>query len=168
MITLQPFTPAEFGLFASWIDSRELLIRIAGHYFTYPLTAGQLQTYLAQENSRAFNLVEQSSGKVIGHAELILLNDKACKIDKLIIGDTGMRGKGMGQQAVNQLLKYAFETLALQKTELYVYDWNTSAIRSYEKAGFVTDHDTQLFTEVEGETWKALRMVIARENWLGL
>ena len=49
MIQLTAFSAADFDRFISWIDSEALLITIAGTVFSYPLTAVQLETYLADE-----------------------------------------------------------------------------------------------------------------------
>lgn len=37
------------------------------------------------------------------------------------------------------MLAYAFETLNLNRVELGVHDFNTRAIRAYERAGFVRE-----------------------------
>jgi RimJ/RimL family protein N-acetyltransferase len=166
MIKLEPFNQSDFDLFISWIDSKELLVQIAGNYFSYPLTPPQLQNYLDDKNSFAFNIVETSSNKVIGHSEIILLDNKVCKLDKILIGNKANRGKGVGQKVVNELLTFSFENLNAEKAELYVYDWNTGAIKAYEKVGFVINHDKQMFTDVDAKVWKALNMTIDKREWL--
>ena len=165
MIKLEPFKPSDFNLLISWIDSKELLIQIAGPYFSYQLTATQLQNYLDDKNSIPFNVVETSSDKVIGHAEIILLDNNVCKLDKVLIGDKANRGKGFGQQTISRLLTFTFENLKAEKVELYVYDWNTDAIKTYERAGFIINHDKQMQTNIDGTIWKALKMTIEREKW---
>lgn len=166
MIKLESFKPSDFTLLISWIESKDLLLQIAGTYFSYPLTVEQLQNYSDEKNTFAFSVVEATSNKIIGHAEIILLNDTVCKLDKVLIGDKDNRGKGVGQQVIRKLLTYSFEKLGSEKVELFVYDWNTGAIKSYEKAGFVINHNKRLLTNVEGSVWKALYMTIDKEKWL--
>lgn len=168
VVKLEPFKPSDFDLFISWIDSKELLLQIAGNYFFYPLTPSQLQNYLDDKNSFAFSIVETSSNNVIGHSEIILLDNKVCKLDKILIGDKATRGKGVGQKVVAELLTFSFENLSAEKAELYVYDWNTGAIKAYENVGFVINHDKQMLTDVDGKTWKALNMTIGKGEWLSL
>jgi RimJ/RimL family protein N-acetyltransferase len=168
MIKLEPFKPSDFDLLVSWIDSKELLLQIAGNYFSYPLTPPQLQNYLNDKRSFAFSIVETSANKVIGHSEIILLDNKVCKLDKILIGDKANRGKGVGQKVVNELLAISFENFSAEKAELYVYDWNTGAIKAYERVGFVINHDKQILTEVDGKVWKALNMTIDKREWLSL
>jgi RimJ/RimL family protein N-acetyltransferase len=166
MIKLEPFKPSDFDLLISWIDSKELLIQIAGNYFSYPLTTNQLQKYLDDKNSFAFSIVETSSNKVIGHSEIILMSNNECKLDKILIGDKANRGKGFGQQVVSELLTFSFRNLSAEKAELYVYDWNINAIKSYERAGFIINYDNQMLTNIDGKTWRALNMNIDKEKWL--
>lgn len=166
MIKLEPFKPSDFDLLISWIDSKELLLQIAGTYFTYPLTTAQLQNYLDDKSSLAFNITEASSNKVIGHSQIIMLDNNVCKLDKVLIGDKALRGKGVGQQVVSKLLTFSFENLKAEKAELYVYDWNTGAIKSYERAGFVINYDKQMLTDIGETIWKALNMTIEKEKWI--
>jgi RimJ/RimL family protein N-acetyltransferase len=160
MIKLEPFRQSDFNTLISWIDSEELLVTIAGTAFTYPLTINQLQNYLEDDRSMSFNIVDAPANKVIGHAEILLANDGTCKLDKLLIGDKSNRGKGIGEQVLKELLKYAFNTLAVHAVELNVFDWNLAGIRCYEKAGFaINPHKTSNF-EVNGNNWVALNMII--------
>ncbi|GAA0534497.1 GNAT family N-acetyltransferase [Chitinophaga japonensis] len=166
MIQLSPFRPADFDLFISWIDSEELLIQIAGSYFSYPLTAPQLQRYLEDNASTAFNVIEMAQQKNIGHAEIIATGEGAYKLDKVIVGDEANRGKGIGGRIINALLAYAFETLQAREVELNVFDWNIAGIKCYERAGFtVNEAKTQSF-RVKDQTWIAKNMTINRDQWL--
>ena len=168
MIKLTPFQPSDFDTLISWIDSEELLVTIAGRYFTYPLTASQLQKYLKDEKSIAFNIVDISQNKTIGHAEIILNGDGTCKLDKVIVGDTSNRGKGIGGMLINELLKYSFEKLNAIEVELNVYDWNTAGIKCYLKAGFTFNEYKTQSTEINGTTWLAKNMTINKDKWMML
>ena len=94
-----------------------------------------------------------------------MANDGTCKIDKLLIGNTSNRGKGVGEQAMKQLLKYAFEKLPVHTVELNVFDWNKAGIRCYEKVGFVFDEAKTATFQVGNKNWTALNMVIRRNEW---
>lgn len=165
MIKLEPFNPADFDKLISWIDSRELLVTIAGTVFSYPLTVEQLQTYLQDKNSYSFSIAEQSNSKTIGHAELAVAGKDTYKIDKLIIGDKSNRGKGVGQEVINQLLNYAFIKLHAKTVELNVFDWNTAGIKCYEKCGFTVNPGRQATFQVDDKNWIALNMTIERGKW---
>ncbi len=165
MIKLEPFNTSDFDRFISWVDSRELLVTIAGNLFSYPVTTAQLQNYLQQKDSHSFNVVDMSSNKVIGHAELILSGKDLFKIDKLIIGDKSKRGKGVGQEVIHALLKHAFTKLQAKTVELNVFDWNIGAIRCYEKCGFVNNPGKQAIFKMDDKDWLALNMAIEKDDW---
>lgn len=57
----------------------------------------------------------------------------------IFIGDHGFWGKGYGTDALRVLMRFAFEEMNLNKIKLNVYDFNTRAIRSYRKCGFVLE-----------------------------
>jgi RimJ/RimL family protein N-acetyltransferase len=166
MIKLIPFSSSDFDTLIHWVDSEELLVTIAGPVFTYPLTKDQLQTYLHDENSHSFTIVDAESAKKIGHAEIALTGKDLYKIDKLIIGDPSQRGKGIGQQVMKALLVYSFEQLHAETVELNVFDWNTGGIRCYEKTGFVKTENSEMQFPIADKVWTAFNMRIQREDWL--
>jgi RimJ/RimL family protein N-acetyltransferase len=93
-----------------------------------------------------FILVDTREDRIIGHAEILVKEDGLCKIDKLFVGDKSIRGQGIGQSAINCLLRYAFGKLNAKVVELNVFDWNVAGIRCYEKCGFITNEGkTQIF-----------------------
>jgi RimJ/RimL family protein N-acetyltransferase len=166
MIKLEPFTPDDFGRLISWIDNKELLMKIAGPNFSFPLTVGQLQRYLNDKNSLAFNVVDVSNDDIIGHAEICLSDNGTCKLDKVLIGEKSNRGKGVGLQLINELVKYSFEKLDVREVELNVYDWNIAGIKCYEKAGFSFNYNKKMTITINNEVWTALNMTLDKEKWV--
>ena len=166
MVKLTPFTQKEFDKLISWIDSEELLITIAGSLFSFPLTMDQLQKYLDDEKSHSFNIVDSSDDEVIGHAEIVMSGDNLYKIDKLIVGDRSNRGKGIGQQVINELLHYAFTKRNAGVVELNVFDWNIAGIKCYEKCGFILNPAKQATFKAGDKTWTALNMAVEKKSWL--
>ncbi|MGB5555475.1 MAG: GNAT family N-acetyltransferase [Flavobacteriaceae bacterium] len=164
-LRLSPFSRKEFNLFNSWIDSYELLVTIAGTYFKFPLTNDQLEFYMNDPQSHSFNVIDNKENKIIGHAEIIQTESKKCKLDKIIIGDKNQRGKGTGKDLMNVLSDYAFNTLYVEEIELYVYDWNISGIKCYEKVGFEIHENNKILTEFDSKCWTAFQMIISKEAW---
>ena len=165
MIRLEPFKQSDFPKFISWIDSKELLVTIAGYDLLYPLTEEQLQTYLDIPESHSFTIADTSKNNAIGHAEIFLTPEGTGKIDKLLIGDASLRGKGLGKEVLKLLLEYAFEKLQLSTVELNVFDWNTGALKLYEKCGFILNPQKRQVFEYETNTWIAVNMRLSREQW---
>lgn len=159
MIQLEPFKQEDFKRLISWIDSEELLIQVAGPIFTYPLTEEQLNTYLEDNYRSAFKVVDTNANNAIGHAEIYKTEDNTAKICRVLIGDKAFRGKGLGQALINELISFSINSLKISSIELNVYDWNTQAIKCYEKAGFVLVPEKYTTITVKGDTWKSLNMV---------
>lgn len=71
---------------------------------------------------------------VVGLTDIDLENQQAELF--IMIGEADYRGKGIGQQAVKHIVRYAFETLGLHRVGLHVSANNVAAIACYRKAGF--------------------------------
>ena len=164
IVHLEKFDPHGYDLLLSWVDSAESLMQFAGPTFTYPLTREQLDKSLSDENRLPFKLVGTGSEKMIGYAEIYLTPESAY-LGRIIIGDPLDRGKGLGRQLVTLLVTYAFTVLAQAKVQLIVFEWNTGAIRCYEKAGFKRNLGKKVERSINGKTWTAVNMSMDREDW---
>lgn len=167
MIILESFEKIDFDDLISWVNNEEILMQFAGPIFTFPLTTLQLDEYLNDKNRLAFRIIDSSVKANIGHAEIYLPNETTAILCRIIIGNPAHRGQGIGQQIVNELLKICFIDLDVEKAELNVFDWNTGAIKCYEKVGFSTNVDKIKIRELKGKVWKALNMSINKTDWTG-
>jgi len=164
MIRLQKFDKNDYDNLIRWIHSEEMLIQIAGRQMSFPVTREQLDISQADPNRNAFSIIETETGKSIGHCELYLMENSA-KIDRVIIGEHSMRGKGLCVQLMDLLLEYGFNVLNQQVLELNVFDWNTGAIRCYENAGLSKNLEKTMEFETNGAKWTAFNMSIDRKNY---
>jgi RimJ/RimL family protein N-acetyltransferase len=86
----------------------------------------------------------------------------------IFIGDRRYLGKGYGTDALNALVDFGFGELRLERIELEVFDYNTRAIRSYQKAGFQTDAVLRHSRYHRGQHHDVHLMSILRDDWLAL
>lgn len=163
-IRLEKFGRENYAGLIAWVDSEEALMQFAGPLFKYPLTAEQLDISLSDKNRLAFRVIDNETNQVIGHAE-IYLSQSSAKIGRILIGDKQHRGKGLGQQIVQLLLDFSFANFNILFVELNVFDWNTAAIKCYEKAGFTINPGKTLERKVKDKTWTAINMTIAKERY---
>jgi RimJ/RimL family protein N-acetyltransferase len=82
------------------------------------------------------------------------------------IGDREYWGKGYGTDAMRLILRYAFFELNLQRVSLNVFDYNTRAIRSYEKLGFIHEGRLRGVVKRDGRWYDLVFMGILRDEWL--
>lgn len=75
------------------------------------------------------------------------------------------RGLGYGTDAVQILLRYAFDVVRLDKVQLGVYDFNEAGLRSYERAGFRYEGRLRQMIYYEGRYWDEWPMRVLRVEW---
>ncbi|RWZ60656.1 N-acetyltransferase [Halobacillus fulvus] len=143
MIKLRFFQRKDFQQLIKWLETPEFLLQWGGPNFQFPLTESQLENYLAGANKKGselfvYSVIEQETRTLIGHISLgkIDRHNKSARIGKVLVGHRNGRGKGTGQTMMKEILQIAFNDLQLHRVSLGVFDFNTSAIRCYEKVGF--------------------------------
>lgn len=172
MIELKNFESSDIEQLISWIDSPELLLQWGGPGFDYPLDEKQLNTYIENANydhaeTFVFKVVYQGTGDVIGHISLGKINrkNKSARVGKVLVGSENVRGQGIGHLMLMELLKIAFEELQLHRVSLGVFDFNVSAIRCYEKVGFVKEGFLRDTAKNGDDYWSLWEMSILEEEW---
>ena len=75
----------------------------------------------------------------VGTVSLKDINFDKKEAEYAIITSKEVHGKGYSQKATKEILKYAFETLKLDKVYLYVSVNNIRANKFYQKFGFIFD-----------------------------
>ena len=69
-----------------------------------------------------YKAIDQETGNVIGHISLgkIDRKNKSARVGKVLVGDKNVRGKGIGQRMIKEILKIAFDDLYLHRVCLGV------------------------------------------------
>ena len=95
-----------------------------------------IKDVIARLNERRFAICLGDEKKYVGNVQLtnITLQDAEFHI---FIGDIAIYGQGVGTIATSLILSYASKNLRLKEVYLYVHPDNLSAIRVYEKCGFI-------------------------------
>lgn len=158
MIELIEFTESDFDRLISWIKSEEVLIQFAGPIFTFPLTKEQLSKYISNKNRFIFKVVLIENNETIGHCEIFKESDSSARLCRILIGEGKYRGKGLGKMIVKKMIDFCNEQLNIYSINLNVFDWNISAIKCYEKMGFVKSHSNEKPVFVKGEKWLSVNM----------
>lgn len=82
----------------------------------------------------------------------------------IYVGETDVRGRGVGRQAVRLALAEAFDALGLDKVWLTVHVRNAAAIAVYASCGFAVEGVLRGEFLLAGERVDALRMAIRRAD----
>lgn len=75
----------------------------------------------------------------------------------ITIGEESGRGTGIGHQALQHLEKQ-IKLQGLKRIELGVFEFNTRAVKLYQKAGYKEIARIEEFTYWQGKMWQDIRM----------
>ncbi len=128
--------------YASWMNDLE-----STRYLETPAgnaTIDSLSAYVSSHNIRNDSLLlgifVKPTGNHVGNIKLepiSFVHKKA--VLGMLIGEPGYRSKGLGTAVIHKLLQFAFDELGLHRIELGVTADNHSAIKCYERVGFVLE-----------------------------
>ncbi|MGR3763022.1 GNAT family N-acetyltransferase [Rossellomorea sp. NS-SX7] len=174
MFKLEYFGRTDFDQLIEWSDSPSFLLQWAGPGFHYPLDHQQLERYIENANHEQadrliYKVIDTGTGRTIGHISLgkIDRRNRSARIGKVLVGDRETRGKGIGRKMITDILHIAFDELGLHRVSLGVFDFNTSAIACYEKAGFKKEGLLRDARKNGDEYWSMWEMGVLEEEWRG-
>jgi len=152
--------------------SADDLLQWAGPVFSYPLTLGQVENYYLNEAKREnpnvliYKIILTETEEIIGTIEVRDIDEekKIGRVGRFLIGSEDIRGKGIGTKALKEAVRIGFEDLKFNKITLGVFDFNESAIRCYEKVGFVKVKFTKNARKSSNGYWNLYEMAISKEE----
>lgn len=115
------------------------IIKLTGSHdvnFSYQHIKDFLHYSLSSDRHFCFVLIS-ADGDIVGESvinDVDYINKKANF--RIVIFDKQHQGKGLGVWATYHACRYAFEVLKLNRLELSVFDFNTTAQACYHKVGF--------------------------------
>lgn len=106
-----------------------------------------------------FTIYENDTQQPIGNTFLSDIDYKNRTAEfNIVIGEKEFRGKGYGTEAALLVLDYAFNIVGLHNLFLKVFEFNKSAIRAYEKAGFIICGRRRQSHYIGGRYWDIIFM----------
>ncbi len=125
-------------------------------------------TWKERQEKRGFTLAIASiaENKLIGGISLFNINwVSRSAMFGISIYDPKNRGKGYGQEATRLILDFAFKTLNLHRVELFTFDFNTEAQKTYRKVGFKEIGRRREAAFIDGQYHDAIDMDILNDEW---
>lgn len=100
-----------------------------------------IENVLNKKNELNLIAYEKENNRPVGMISLIDIDQRnqKCEIGRVLIGNAEDRKKGYGKHLLSLVLEYAFLHLNMRKVYLEVFAENSSAVRFYEKVGFIQD-----------------------------
>ena len=108
----------------------------------------------------------EAGGRLVGECSMFDFDPlaRSARVG-ILIGDPRDRGKGLGADAVNVLLAYAFLHRNLHRVELDTLATNTAALRTYRAAGFVEEGRLRDHAWVGGHHVDTVVLAVLRPEW---
>lgn len=169
-IVISLLTKDDFPTLIEWAEDEKILLQWAGPYFKYPLTNAQLAEYLAPTRHKdpvryVFRALDEAD-LMVGMAELNVV-DRANETATLcrIFVDKNRRGRGLADSILKQVLSYGFDILKLNRIDLKVFTFNSAAIKSYERLGFIREGHLRKVNRFNKEYWDCYLYSMLKTEW---
>lgn len=166
-VRLTPPQEEDQALFASWTHDDEYM-RLLDDDPVRPQSSSTFAHFgdATKNDDYYFHLRTLEGNVLIGFVVLFNLKWRnGTAILAIGIGAAEYRGKGYGRDSLNLILNYAFSELCLRRVSLTVIDYNTSAIKAYERVGFQREGVHRQAISRGGQTHDLLSYGILREEW---
>src|SRR5262249_24118667 len=137
-IYLRPLEREDAPVLVPWFNDPEVN-RTLLQYLPLNLRAEEqfIEKLYQDDRQVVLGIVRRDDDRLIGSTGLHPIRPKERHTGfGIVIGDKESWNQGYGSEATALLVRYAFETLNLNRVWLHVFEENARAIRTYEKAGF--------------------------------
>jgi RimJ/RimL family protein N-acetyltransferase len=167
LVRLAAPQPEDSEQFAVWSQDDEYM-RLLDDDPVRPMAPANFADFATPNPSDYyFHLRTLADDKLIGFVVLFHIKWTNQTAETAIgIGVREYRGKGYGSDALRLILNYAFSELSLHRVELTVIAYNASAIRAYERAGFVREGVKRQAIQRNGQRFDLIGYGILRGEWL--
>ncbi|MDP4098656.1 GNAT family N-acetyltransferase [Paenibacillus sp. P96] len=162
----------DLPLMQQWASSAEFQLQWSGSTWEHPLQLAMLKQYMEDANNSAasgklvYKVLHGLSGDVIGTISIGLdRRNLSGRVGKVVIGHPEYRGRGCGTRLIEEALRIGFAGLQLHRITLAVFDFNESAIRAYERAGFQREGLMRECAKIGESYWSTIEMGILRREW---
>ena len=157
-----------------WINDPEVKCFLGGQS-RYPYSRVEEQTWLEGAVLRtkppeiSLSIDTLADGRFIGGCGLHRIDAEDRKAELgIMIGEKDCWNHGYGADAIQTLLRFAFDEINLNRVELMVHDDNPRAIACYRKCGFVEEARLRQDLYVSGAYHDTIVMGVRASEFRGL
>jgi RimJ/RimL family protein N-acetyltransferase len=164
-VYLSPINVDDYEIYTKWVNDIEVARGI--NLYDKMISLGNEKEILEKLSSEKHNyaIIEKNENRLLGNCSLSHIDEKNQTAEfGIFIGEASDRGKGYGSEAAKLIVNYGFNYLNLENIMLKVFDFNTQAIRAYEKAGFKKFGERKNVYYFDGKKHNEIFMEILRDN----
>ena len=168
LIVLRRHRTENLRAFTRWYSDPEVA-RLT-RYQQSPLSSDEVQRFfysrIMGSDFLAMAIHLRETDRLIGTCAFSQLDgDNGSTVYHITIGERDAWGRGYGTEATELMLAHAFTQLALHRVALTVFEFNSRAIRAYEKCGFVVEGRARQAILRDGRFWDEIHMSVLLEEW---
>lgn len=160
-VALGPLRPELYALHTRWVNDSEVGWNLFGLPQTRTLQQESewLDAGLQDPHSVYFLIYAQDRWRPIGVTSLTEIDfRRGTATFRIMIGESGDRGKGFGTEVTRLVLEHGFNVLGLHNIMLKVFGFNIAGQRAYMKAGFHVIGRRRECVPRDGKLWDEIFM----------
>lgn len=170
-VYLRPLEPEDADLVSAWYDDERVRRLLGDPPISHARRRQRYQEAVGSDGDTVlrFIICRLADDVPVGRLDLFDIDrtNGHC-VFGIAIGDPAMWGQGLGTDAVNALLDFAFGELRMERVWLDTDADNLRAQAAYRKAGFVVEGRLRHVWFLDGVHTDDLRMAILRDEWQAL
>ena len=167
-LSLGALKKQDIDVLAGWYENTDFL-RFYDFHPAIPKTREQLKKIYetgATDVFVPFAVRLNQTGEIIGLIEIDgISQSNGFAWISIGFGDNSHRGKGFGYEALSLAVEFAFMELNLHRLQLNVIEYNSAAIRLYEKIGFTKEGVYREAVHRDGKRHNLLLYGLLRKEW---
>ena len=167
-VELRRHDRANYALYAEWYGDPEIWHLTS--WAPSPLNRSAVEKLFEDRKlspvDDSFAIHLKGDDEPVGVISLMNISDANESAElSVIVGHPDDRHQGYGTQAIELLLRYAFEELRLNRVGLSAFDFNGEAISAYEKLGFVVEGRYRQAIKRYSGFHDAILMSVLKDEW---
>jgi RimJ/RimL family protein N-acetyltransferase len=170
-VYLRPLEPDDAELIHGWYEDTRLQTLMGDPPLSLAARRQRYEEAAKSDGPDVFRFVicRLDDDRPIGRTDVFAIDrlNGSCAFG-IAIGDPASWGGGMGTDAVNALVDFAFGQLRMERVWLGTSDDNERAQAAYRKAGFTLEGTMRHAYYQDGRWSDELRMAILRDEWAAL
>ena len=170
-VYLRPLEPDDAEIVHRWYEDTRIQTLMGDLPISLARRRARYEKAATEDGDDVFRFVVclLADDTPIGRADLFDIDraNGSCAFG-ITIGDPDRWGQGLGTDAVNALVDFAFGQLRMERVWLDTDEHNARALAVYAKAGFVTEGRFRRAWFQDGRWADDIRMAMLREEWAAL
>lgn len=165
-VNLRPFSKDDISIVTRWMNSPYVMEFIGS---VLPKTEKQEEDWfnkLGSDDKNVILCIETKDDHPIGIMGIHRIDwvNRNCATGA-VIGEKEFWGKGYGTDAKMHLLKYAFETLNLNRVGSSVIEFNKRSLNYSLRCGYQVEGRKRQYIWRYGKYWDLIELGVLREDW---